>query len=689
MQNRIIVLSLLALSATAVGAQSEQGVVPTDSMKPVEDQTLNEVVVMRRRPGTARMLGALNGSEMNKEQLFKAACCNLGESFTGNPSVDVNFNDATTGAKQIKLLGLAGTYVQLLTENQPNFRGAAAPYALDYIPGTWMKSIQVSKGSASVKNGYESLTGQINVQYLQPEDAEGVTVNLYGNTMSRLEANAEGNIHVNKKLSTELLTHFHNSWDHHDINDDGFLDEPNVRQYNFQNRWLYKDDAYIFHGGLSLLNEERMGGQRTHHAGMSGTPFLTDISTRRYEAYMKHAVVLDKAHGSNLALMANASMHLQDALLGAKAYRVNEKSLSSQLVYETNFTPEHNLSLGLSFTHDYLGQGLRFDAHMVPQGSSVLAPQIGASALKEKENVVGAYAQYTYNLHERLVAMAGIRVDHSSLYGSFVTPRLNLKWQVNDILGLRASVGKGYRAARALAENSYLLGSGRQFILGQNDHQEEAWNYGVSAALNIPLWNKNLQVNADYYFTNFIHQTMVDFDADPHQINIYSSDAKSYSHALQIDASYELLRGMTMMLAYRRNIVKATYHGVLMDKPLTSKYKGLATLSYKTPLGIWQFDATLQLNGGGRMPEPYTMPDGKPSWNRTFGAYPQLNAQVTRWFRHFSVYIGGENLTGYRQKNPVIGYADPWSSNFDTAMVWGPSRGAMGYVGIRFNIGKL
>ena len=237
-----------AMVAMVASAQDE------DSLK---TQSLEGVTVSVRRQGMVRMKGAMNGITIGKEELFRAACCNLGESFTTNPSVDVSYSDATTGAKQIKLLGLSSTYVQMLTENIPNFRGVAAPYALDYVPGSWMHSIQVSKGASSVKNGYESITGQIDIEYLKPDDDEGVTVNVYGNSLGRLEANADGNIHIDEHFSTEVLLHYQDDFGHHDINDDGFLDQPNVRQWNLQNRWKWRGDRYIFHGGLALVNEKR------------------------------------------------------------------------------------------------------------------------------------------------------------------------------------------------------------------------------------------------------------------------------------------------------------------------------------------------------------------------------------------------------------------------------------------------
>ena len=628
-----------------------------------KDETLQEVKVVARKSSTSRLAGAVNGIAVNKDELFKAACCNLGESFTTNPSVDVAYNDATTGARQIKLLGLSGTYVQMLTENLPNFRGAAIPYALGYVPGPWMKGIQVSKGSASVKNGYESITGQINVDYLQPEDEQQVEVNLFGDSKSRIEANADANVHLSDKWATEILLHHENILQNHDDNGDGFYDMPGREQYNVQNRWVYKGKNYIFHGGLGALKEIRTSGQDEEHVH-SDDIYRIKLHTNRYEGYMKHAFILDHEHDTNIAFMSSASMHQLDALYGNKFYDLNEKNLYGSLMFETNFSTQHNLSLGLSFNHDYLGQNL---------------------GKNEKETTPGAYAQYTYTLGTKLTAMAGVRFDHSSLYGNFFTPRFHVKYSPIDAISIRLSAGKGYRTVFALAEYNYLLSSGRNLNISKDLKQEEAWNYGLSTAFYIPMFGKTLKLNAEYYYTDFKNQAVVDYESDKDLIAIYNLMGKSYSHTFQIDASYPLLKGLEITAAYRLNDVKCTYdYGkTLKEKPLTSKYKALFTASYKTPLGLWQFDATVQLNGGGRNPEPYQLADGSQSWSPRFHSFEQVSAQITRWFRHWSIYVGGENLTGFKQKIPIYGAGNPWGSDFEPTLVWGPVEGRMFYAGVR------
>lgn len=680
-------LSLALHLIIYIGAAAQ---VPTDSID--KEATVKEVTVTSGAT-TRRMGGAVNGVAIGRQELFKAACCNLGESFTTNPSVDVSYSDAATGAKQIKLLGLSGTYVQMLTEQLPNLRGSALPYSLDYVPGPWMQSIQVSKGASTVKNGYESITGQIDIEYLKPNDTEQLNANLYADSKSRLEANFSGNIHLSEQLSTIVLGHAEKSFAHHDDNDDGFLDMPRREQYHLANRWKLVTDHYLMHAGLSALKDKRTGGQTSHT--MEGhedriiplddteqshdnhqsymVPFYT-ISTEaeRYEAYMKHAFILSPERQANLALMANGSLHMQDATYGLTDYSNNEKTLNAQLMYETNLGEHHQLSVGSTLNHYY---------------SKYYVDDLWKA---DKETTGGGYAQYTLNT-EKLTLMAGLRADHSDVWGWFVTPRLHLRYAPSELLTVRLSAGKGYRTPHFYAENHFLLASSRQLYFHEQPRQEEAWNMGLNTAWNIPLWGRTLKLNAEYYFTDFAEQTVVDYQElrssggkgveEVPCIVVSNLHGRSYSHTVQIDGTIDVSESLTLAAAWRWNDVKCTYTNLTtgqqerLERPLTSRYKGLLSASFAPGLQLWHFDATLQLNGGGRI-----------VGHERFHAYEQLQAQVTRDFRHLSVYVGGENLTNFRQKNPIRGADNPWGRNFDATLVWGPVHGPLFYVGLRYNL---
>lgn len=673
---KAICLLLLALTATAVQAQKNDTVV---------NGKLNTVQVKAaKRSGLSRLSGPENGMLIGQDELFRAACCNLGESFVTNPSVDINYNDAAVGAKQIKLLGLSGQYVQMLCENQPMSGGASHPYLLAYVPGAWMKSIAVSKGASSVKNGFQSVTGQIDVEYLKPEDPEGIQFNLYGDSHLKTEANLVANKYLGGYLCTEIMGHYEKDFAHHDDNHDGWLDAAAVEQLHLQNRWKYMKGHYIFHGGLGFLDDSREGGQAgwygdSHKHASPSLAKATDslyhlqVDARRYEGYMKHAFLLDHDHNTNIALLANAFHYDLDGIFGRKQYSYNQNALYSQLAFEHDFNDHHNLAAGLSFNMEQGTEQLWIGG---------IADNLAAGD-PLAENTAGLYAQYTYKPSYKLTAMGGIRVDRSNLYGAFVTPRLHIKWNPTDWLNLRLSTGKGWRSPHPLAENHHLLASGRQITIAAPLSIEEAWNSGICASLFFPINEKLLKINIEYYYTHFNQQTVLDFDSDPSAILITNLNGSSYSHTAQIDATYNLFDNLTTTAAFRLNDVKCTYGNQLLEKPLTSRYKALFTATWKPRMELWNIDLTLQLNGPGRMPTPYTLADGTPSWNEEFEAFPQLNLQVTRTFKHFSVYVGGENLTNYRQQNPVINADNPWSDQFDPTLVYGPVLGIMAYAGIR------
>lgn len=625
---------------------------------------LSEVNVVAKNMGTIKSRTAVfNTEKITAAELCKAACCNLSESFETNPSVDVSYSDAATGAKQIKLLGLPGTYVQMLTENIPNLRGISAPYGMSFIPGPWMESIQVSKGTSSVVNGYEAITGQINVEFKKPPTSEIVALNLFASDAGRVESNLNASVKLNSKLSTGILLHASDEFIEFDKNNDNFADMPMVKQYNFINRWYYKTDKFISQAFVRALTEERHGGQ------IDGD-YKIGVESERVEFFLKNGYIFDPKTGKSLALILNGSTHKQDSHYGPKMYKGKQNSLYSNLIFQTQWTEKHNLTTGLNANFDYYNEEMHTIAH---------------NPIIKKEFVTGAYGEYTFKPNAKLLLMTGLRYDYNNLYGSLVTPRVHIKYNITDKFSLRGTAGKGYRTPLVLAENNYLLAGNRKMSIDANLKMEEAWNYGLSAMWDIHLFNKDIKVNGEWYYTNFLEQVITDLDSDAHKVFFKNLDGKSFSHSAQVELSTEIFKGMSVNLAHRINIVKATIGGKLRDKPFTNKSKSLLTLSYQTPLKKWQFDYTAQFNGGGRLPDPDAT---QPLWNKTFDAFTVMNAQVTKYFKTWSVYVGAENLTNFTQKNPIIDVENPGSDNFDASMVWGPLHGRKLYVGMRWALNR-
>ena len=664
-----ILVIFILLSATHLQAQVNGTAHDADSLKTLKEIELEEVNITSSTGLLNMRTPVIQTQKITSCELAKAACCNLSESFTTNPSVDVSYSDAATGSKQIKLLGLSGNYVQMLTENYPNLRGLASTYGLNYIPGTWMESIFLSKGSSSVINGYESITGQINVEYKKPLESEKLAVNLFVGDEGRLEANLTSGLKLNPHLSTGILAHVENSTFEIDHNGDGFLDQPKIRQYQLFNRWDYNKGNYHGRVGVKALHEERNGGQVKD---TSPNPYKIGIETNRYEFFMKNGFILNAEKERSIGIITSGSWHKQDASYGAKkTYNAQQTNLYVNAIFSTRFNDRHKLTAGAGLNTDL------FDEKWQNENS---APE----NFDREEFVPGIFGEYSLNLFERLTVLLGLRGDRHNRYGFFATPRLHIKYDASDFFHLRASAGKGYRTPNILAENSFLFAGNRQIKnieLLKDLKQEEAWNYGLNMAFYIPINNKELTLNAEWYYTDFNRQVVIDMDSDPHGVNFYELDGQSYSSSIQLEASYEIVERWTMTLAHRMLDVKTTIGGRLREKPLNSRFKSLLTTSYQTPLRKWQFDFTAQLNGGGRMPDPNA---ANPLWETEFKPYAQLQCQITKNFKTWSIYAGSENLTGFVQKDPIISHEDVNSLNFDASMVWGPILGRMLYAGFRW-----
>ena len=668
MKKQLIILLFLAIG-TSVWAQE------------ASDFQIEEVTVVQRKKGKVKSrTEAFDTEKINSEELCRAACCNLSEAFETNASVDVAYSDAATGAKQIRLLGLSGTYVQLIQENTPAVRGLAQNFGLEYIPGPWMQSIQVSKGTSSVINGYEATSGQINVELLKPQTQNPLSLNLMVNSEAMAEANIMGGWQLKDHLYTGILAHYGGGFMAMDGNHDSFADMPKTQNANLANRWFYKQGNYTFQAFVRGLYDRRRGGQIGHHSDTITNPYLINLNTWRVEGFMKNGYVFDEESGSSVAVITAVSYHDLNNSYGLRNWKANQLNAYLNALCQLNFEGsgevdnDHRLTTGLSLNFDRYEENLQLP--------------ITNYQLDRQEVVPGIFAEYNLKYDEMLSLVAGVRADYSTRYGFFVTPRMNIRYTPFEWWTLRGSVGMGYRSPNAIADNAFILPSSRVLHLADEIQQERAVNAGLSTTFYIPLGSKELQLSMEYYYTHFLNSLIVDLDRDKHAVYIYNQTdlpgAKSFAHSAQIEASIEVLRGWTWTAAFRYTDVEQTTicsDGIarLRPKALTNRFKGVVTTSYQTPLKKWQFDLTAQFNGVSRVPDGFDQP---------FTWYPQLMAQVTKYFRTCSLYLGAENMTNFRQDPSIVDSYHPWGPDFDASMVCGPTTGWKVYLGFRYDLEK-
>ena len=691
----------------------------------VSDLLLEEVDIVERKMAVLRSrISPLTTETLTGEALCMAACCNLSESFETSASVDVAYSDAATGAKQIRLLGLSGTYVQLLTENTPNIRGLAQSFGMEYIPGPWMEAIQVSKGTSSVRNGYEAIAGQINVEYLKPQTQDPIALNAMISTETHAEVNASGGWDLNDKVSTGILFHAQNMSLELDHNHDGFLDMPKNTNVNLLNRWYVKTGDYTGQFLVRGLYDHRQGGQTKEASSLSPfatSPYKIDLNTWRIDGFMKNGYVFDAETGTSIGIITSASYHNQQNTYGSRQWNAAQTNAYLNAIFQTSFDDSatdlwddhsHDLSAGLSLNYDGYNEELLLASSLSPQTYN----------LNHWEVTPGIFAEYTYTYKDKVTLLLGIREDYSSRYGFFTTPRMNLRYAPFEWWTVRGSVGLGYRSPNAIADNAAYLASNREYLFYTTLHnstphyttlnntllaQERSMNTGVSTVFYIPMGKRELQLSGEYYYTKFLDGVIADMDRSLHGITLYNmhdvDGAQYFSHNWQVEANMEILRGWSMTAAFRYTDVKQTTFNtaanefLLRDKPLQNKFKGIITTSYQTPLKTWQFDLTAQFNGEGRMPDGFVIPEGSNQYRVLDNGqiyhkwYPQLLGQVTKFFRTWSIYLGAENMTNFTQDNPIVGertaehnFVNPQSANYDASMIWAPIHGWKLYLGFRW-----
>jgi len=641
-----------------------------------ESNVLSEVEIKARKESEyIDKIKTIKTEVISTAGLQRLACCNLSESFENSGTVDVSYSDAVSGAKQIQMLGLAGIYSQMMAENIPMMRGLASSFGLSFVPGTWMESIQVSKGTSSVINGFESITGQINVEYKKPQRSEKFYANLYGNSSGKGEVNLYSAQIINPKLSTMTLLHVESQALKVDMNNDSFIDIPISKQINFYNRWTYENEGkgHVQYG-IKILYDDRMGGQMDYSLKDKGitNSYGVGIKTQQYELSAKHGFILNKPNTS-IGIQTVGSYYKQDSYFGLNGYNASQKSFYGNIIYQTILkTTDHNLSAGASYMFD--GYNEHAVISTIDNNSTT------------NESVPGAFLQYTYDHNKIWSIIAGLRGDYHSEYGLFVTPRLHFKYNVTENSTLRLSVGRGYRSPHIIAENISLLATSRQWIFTEKLKAEEAWNYGISFNNDFVLSDeKKISVSLDAFRTYFINQAIIDLETNLHKVIAYNLNGKSYSNSFQANITFKVIKRLEFSLIGRYNDVKQTFENKLMTKPMVPMYKGLITASYSTKFDKWSFDITNQFIGETKLPPTNTNPL-EYQLQEYAPAHYILHAQITRRFKHFDVYVGAENITNYVQNNPIISAAGPFNQYFDSSIIWGPIFGRMYYAGVRFKI---
>jgi len=647
-----------------------------------KNNVLEEVVISRRqRSNYISKLTASRVETITAKELFKAACCDLSESFETNASVDVVSNDAVTGSKQVQLLGLSGIYTQLTVENLPGPRGFASPLGLNSMAGPWIESIQISKGMGSVANGFESMAGQINVELKKPTGAERLHLNTYANNMGRTDVNLSLAQKISDRWSAGLLLHDNFMYNENmNFSNNGFRDMPVGNVFSGINRWHYEDGkGLIAQFGAKYLNDDRTGGQTGFNKAtdkLTTNRYGLGFDIERVEGFAKVGYVFPDNRLRSIGLQLSASHYRQDSYFGLTTYDNTQNSGYANLLYQDVIgSVRHKYRAGLSVSHDTYRE------------------DVAAIRFGRTETVAGAFAEYTFAPNEQIDAVLGLRQDHSNLYGWFTTPRAVIRYAPTPTTTLRLSSGRGQRTANIFAENLGIFASSRRIDFaalantGSSAYglkPEVSWNTGLAIDQDFMLFGRESGVSLELFRNSFSNQVVVDLE-DPTAVSFYNLDGRSFANNVQAAFRFMPVPHFEARLAYRMLDVRTDYRAGRLQKPLTAKHRGFANLAYNLHSG-WSFDYTLNAVGRKRLPSTEANPAPYRIGTQS-EAYLTMNAQVSKSFgaaKGFTVYLGGENLGNFFQKDPILGFDEPFGQYFDSNLVWGPLTGRLFYMGVRF-----
>ena len=580
------------------------------------------------------------------------------------------------------MLGLEGAYTQVLLDNMPIMSGLVTKYGVTSIPGTLVNKITISKGTNSVMQGYESISGIMNVLLKDYNTSDAFMLNGYLNSALEKQINLNTTAKINN-WKTLLSFQTVQESKRQDENGDGFLDAPLTTRYMFFNKWKYgntDDDFTNVTVGLKYLDEKRIGGQKNFDYNKnlgSNTIYGQTVNIQNGDAYTR--ISQEIGADLHLKLYAAGSFFNQESYYGITKYDAKQRNFYTNATIEIPVYLKSYVRLGTTYKYEKINEDIKF---LQPENKTY------AGAYEKLESIAGVFSEASLDFKSlKSTVVAGLRLDYHNKYNIITTPRVMLRYQLSKQTTVRATAGTGFRTINLFSEYSNLLASGRNILVPQELNPEKMINYGIDVLQYFDFGNVSGNLNLDFYRTEFSNKIMPDYVVNPLAVTFMNlSDAAT--NVFQIESSFSVFNNVDFKLAYKY-IDQYYYHkGMKMEQPFNSKHRVVSSLHYSPKDNNWNANVSLQWFGVQALPstKDYPVELRRPSES---DPYTIVNGQFTKNFKHFEAYVGVENILNFTQANPIINPQDPFSPYFDTSYIWGPTSGRMFYFGFRLLFNKF
>ena len=614
---------------------------------------------------------------ISSQELVKDACCDLSGCFGRNSSVEVAVTDIITDSKELKILGLEGAYTQILIDNMPVMNGLNVKYGVSSLPGTLIDKITISKGSNSVLQGYESISGIMNVLLKDYDNSDRFLFNGFVNSMLEKHVNMNYTARLNKNLNNILAFHSVQKSNRIDDNNDDFLDNPLITRYTLYNKWKFsnKKDKSDFNIAGRYWNEERSGGQKGYDINKnqgSSTIYGQTAKINSIEGYFRYGKEFSET--KNIKLYSNANYYDQKSFIGITKYDAKQTNFSASGFYEFEVSDRDFIKTGLSYKYLKIDEDISFEDS---------TGKTYAGDYLKNESIPGIFAENSLSfLNDKASLMTGLRFDYHNKYNLIVTPRALLRYQPVDEIVFRVSAGTGFRTINLFSENPTILASSRNIIIAETLDPEKTFNFGADILYYFNIGKAGGSLNVDFYRTTFSNKIIPDYDTDPSKVIFDNLKGKAYSNVMQAETNINLFRGFDVKLAYKFIDLEYEKDGVMIEQPFNAKHRFLSTLSYSPVSKSWSASAGLQWYGKQRLPSTSTNPVQYQRPDES-DPYTIINAQFNKNFKFIQLYGGIENILNFTQSDPIISADNPFGPYFDTSYIWGPTQGREFYLGFR------
>ena len=643
----------------------------------------NEIEVTGDKKGVIGGKGIQKSEILTENEFKKAACCTLSESFETTNTLEVSNADGVSGIRQIEMLGLAGKYVQMSQSNMPSVRGLSVLTGLSHIPGPMVSAVHLSKGTGSITEGFEGLTGGINYALKQEPTEPKLFLNAYLNNQWRGEVNLISKQRINHRTFNHSFLHYGGQWKTMDFGGDGFTDMPisnrafignQISRYNDKNEWIL---------GFTHVNDERRGGDLHYfmHKEPENNVFHFNMKEQKTDVWGKFGVFLNKEATRSIGQILHLNRQQTHSMLNNlrnRHYEGKQFSLFYSAIYATPEKKPISTRSGISIMIDKVNETLSDSGIMLFNPS-------------RNEQNFGTFSEWVFKSGESSLVL-GLRSDYNNLFGWLITPRIHAKWEIDEKgKMLHFQMGRGVRTPWVLAEHLPLFISNRNIQImdfrnngAYGQRREDAINTGISLTLPFRMFGYPAKFITDAFHTRFLHLIGADRDQRPDLIVIGKIDQSRYN-AIQTDLQLQPHRRVELRLSYRFIENLLWLGGSMRQQPLLSKHRFVGVLSVKNRKK-WYMDAIVQWNSPKRLPETISLPEKEqmPVWSP---AYAIVNLQIRKDFgKKWEWYAGGENLLNVVQRNPVLSASNPNQPWFDAAYAWGPVNGVNMYTGFRLKI---